>query len=108
MAMDLDSLSELVNKAKKVQKRVEELRAELATKTVEATAGGGMVKVVASGAQEIVSIDIERQVINPDEAEMLCDLVTAAVNEALKKSQALMSGNVDKLTEEFKVSDLLN
>ena len=77
----------IMKEAQKLQAQMEQLQAEAAKKTVEATAGGGMVTVVANGKQEIVSIKIDREVINPEDAQMLEDLVLAASNEALRKSQ---------------------
>ncbi|MBI4698650.1 MAG: YbaB/EbfC family nucleoid-associated protein, partial [Nitrospirae bacterium] len=67
-------------------------------KTVEATAGGGMVTVTASGGMEIVSIKIERYVVNPDDIEMLQDLIIAASNEALRRAQQMVSEEMSKLT----------
>ncbi|MGD9004712.1 MAG: YbaB/EbfC family nucleoid-associated protein [Desulfobacterales bacterium] len=74
------------------------LQDEMATKTVETTAGGGMVKVVANGKQQIVSIDIEKEVVDPEDIEMLQDLILAAVNEALTKSQEMVATEMSKLT----------
>jgi DNA-binding YbaB/EbfC family protein len=74
------------------------LQEELAEKTVETTSGGGMVKVVANGRQQIVSIQIEEEVIDPDDVEMLQDLILAAINDALAKSQEMVSGEMSKLT----------
>ncbi len=71
---------------------------DLATKTVEASSGGGMVKVVANGAQKIESIVLEKEVVDPEDIEMLQDLVLAAVNDALKKSQEMVSAEMGKLT----------
>jgi nucleoid-associated protein EbfC len=65
---------------------------------VEASAGGGMVKVVANGSQKIESIVLEKEVVDPEDVEMLQDLVMAAVNDALKKSQEMMSAEMSKLT----------
>lgn len=74
------------------------LQEELAQRTVETSAGGGMVKVVANGKQQIVSIAIERDVVDPDDVEMLQDLVLAAVNDALTQSQEMVAGEMGKLT----------
>jgi DNA-binding YbaB/EbfC family protein len=71
---------------------------ELATKTVEATAGGGMVKVIANGGQKIESIELEKEVVDPEDIEMLQDLILAAVNDALKKSQDMVASEMNKLT----------
>jgi hypothetical protein len=74
------------------------LQDELAEKTIESTAGGGMVKVVANGKQQIVAIQIEKEVVDPDDVEMLQDLIMAAVNDALTKSQEMVSAEMAKLT----------
>jgi len=74
------------------------LQDELADKTVETAAGGGMVKVVANGRQQILSIEIEKEVVDPDDVEMLQDLILAAVNDALVKSQEMVSEEMGKLT----------
>jgi len=71
---------------------------EAKKKTVEATAGGGMVTVVASGAGEIISIKIEKDVVNPEDVEMLQDLILAASNEALRRALELVSDEMSKLT----------
>jgi nucleoid-associated protein EbfC len=88
----------IVKEAQKLQAQMEQLQAEVAKKKVEATAGGGMVTVAASGRQEILSIKIEREVINPDDAQMLEDLIMAACNEALRKSREMVQAEMGKLT----------
>ena len=94
----MKGLGDLMKKAQQMKASMDRLQEELATKEVEAGAGGGMITVRATGAQEIVSIDIDPSVIDPEEKEMLQDLVTAAVNEALKKSQKMASEEMSKLT----------
>jgi nucleoid-associated protein EbfC len=74
------------------------MQEEAKKKTVEATAGGGMVTVIASGAGEVISIKIEKDVVNPDDVEMLQDLIMAAVNEALRRAQEMVGGEMSKLT----------
>jgi len=81
-----------------MQERVKKLQEEAAGKTVEASSGGGMVTVIANGRQEIVSIKIDPSVVDPKDIEMLQDLVSAAVNEALRKSQDLMKEEMARLT----------
>ncbi|UQZ91176.1 YbaB/EbfC family nucleoid-associated protein [Deltaproteobacteria bacterium Smac51] len=99
-------MGDLVKQAQEMQKRVGEMQAELASRTVTATSGGGMVTVVANGSQEIISIKMEKQIINPDDPEMLSDLVLAAVNEALKKSQEMVAAEMSKLTGGLKLPGL--
>jgi len=74
------------------------MQEELAEKTVETAAGGGMVKVVANGKQQVLSIQIEREVVDPDDVEMLQDLILAAVNDALTKAQEMVSAEMSKIT----------
>ncbi len=87
-----------MKQAQKLQKKMLQAQQDLATKTIEASSGGGMVKVVANGAQKIESIILEKEVVDPEDVEMLQDLVLAAVNDALKKSQDMVSAEMGKLT----------
>lgn len=96
----------IMKEAQKLQAQMEQLQAEAAKKTVEATAGGGMVTVVANGKQELVSIKIDREVINPEDAQMLEDLVLAATNEALRKSKEMVQSEMGKITAGFKIPGL--
>lgn len=91
-------ISNLMKQAQQMQERVKKLQEEAAGKTVDASAGGGMVTVIANGRQEVVSIKIDPSVVDPKDIEMLQDLVTAAVNEALRKSQDLMKQEMARLT----------
>ncbi len=75
------------------------LQEELGERTVEASAGGGMVNVVVNGRQEVVSIGIDPEVIDPDEQEMLQDLVLAAVNDGLSKAKEMVNEEMGKLTQ---------
>ncbi|GIW48831.1 MAG: YbaB/EbfC family nucleoid-associated protein [Caloramator sp.] len=92
------NMNNLLKQAQKLQKQIEEMRAKLEQETVEATVGGGKVKAVANGKKEIVDIVIDREVVDPDDVEMLQDLVLAAVNEALKKAEEMMANEMGKLT----------
>ena len=87
----------IMKEAQKLQAQMEQLQAEVAKKKVEATAGGGMVTVEANGKQEILSIKIDREVITPDDPQMLEDLVLAAVNEALRKAREMVASEMSKL-----------
>ena len=78
-------LGGMLKQAQKLQADLARLQEELGSRTVEGTAGGGMVKARATGKQEVLSIEIEKEVVDPEGLEMLQDLVTAAVNEALRK-----------------------
>lgn len=81
-----------------MQKKLQKLDVELKERVVEAAAGGGMVKVKVNGAEEIVDIKIEKEVINPDDKGMLEDLVLAAVNEGIKKAKKLRETELAKIT----------
>ena len=94
----MKGMGNMMKQAQKLQAKMLRMQEEMAAKTVEATAGGGMVQVVANGRQQIVSIQIEKEVVDPDDVEMLQDLVLAAVNDALSKSQAMVSQEMGKLT----------
>jgi DNA-binding YbaB/EbfC family protein len=86
-----------------LQQEMLKMQEELATRTVESTAGGGVVKVVASGKNELVSIEIKPEAVDPEDVEMLQDLVLAAVNEALKKAQEMINGEMARLTGGLKI-----
>ncbi|MFW6011151.1 MAG: YbaB/EbfC family nucleoid-associated protein [Desulfosalsimonas sp.] len=94
----MKNMGKLMKQAQQLQDKMNKLQEEMADKTVEATAGGGMVKVVANGKQQIVSINIEKEVVDPEDVEMLQDLIAAAVNEALSRSQEMVSEEMSKLT----------
>jgi DNA-binding YbaB/EbfC family protein len=89
---------DMLKQAQEMQARLARLQEELAAKTVEASAGGGMVTVVANGRQEILSVRIEKEVVSPEEIDLLQDLVLAAVNEALSRSREMMAAEMTKIT----------
>ena len=91
-------MNQLMKQAQKMQKQIEETTKALEESTYEATAGGGVVKVVVSGKKEVVSVHLEEEVVDPDDVEMLEDLVLSAVNEALKKADEETSNKMGKLT----------
>lgn len=94
----MNNMHAMMKQAQKLQKKMLQTQQEMATKTIEASSGGGMVKVVANGAQKIESIVLEKEVVSPDDIEMLQDLILAAVNDALAKSQEMVSSEMGKLT----------
>jgi nucleoid-associated protein EbfC len=94
----MKGMGDMMKQAQKLQARMLKIQEELAEKTVESAAGGGMIKVVANGRQQIVSIRIEKEVVNPEDVEMLQDLILAAVNDALTKSQEMVATEMGKLT----------
>jgi hypothetical protein len=87
-----------MKQAKKMQEKIGRLQSELETKTIEAQSGGGMVRVIVNGKFEVVSLKIEKDVVNPEDIEMLQDLITAAVNEGIRKSQEMASSEMAKIT----------
>jgi DNA-binding YbaB/EbfC family protein len=94
----IPNMGNLLKQAQQFQAKLAKLQEELANKTVEATSGGGMVAVVANGRQEIVSIKIDPEVIDPGDREMLQDLILAAVNDALSRAKSMMNEEMGKLT----------
>lgn len=94
----MKDLGKLLKQAQKVQAKVAEMQAGLAEKRVEASAGGGMVTVVMNGKNEVVSIRIDPEVINPDDPEMLEDLVVAALSEARSKVEELVQSEMSAIT----------
>lgn len=92
------NLGNIMKQAQKMQKDMAKLQEELEEKTVEATAGGGMVKVVVSGKKEIKEIVIQPEAVDPDDVEMLQDLIMAAVNEAMRKADEMINNEMSKLT----------
>ena len=99
-------LNNLMKQAQKMQKRMLEIQEELADQTVEATVGGGMVTAVVNGQQELVSITISPEVVDPDDIEMLEDLVVAVVNEASRQAREMMTEEMSKLTGGIKIPGL--
>jgi len=96
--MSKKMLGDLMRQAQKLQEEMMKAQEEAKKKTAEATAGGGMVTVVASGAGSLVSIKIEKDVVNPEDVEMLQDLILAASNEAIRRAQEMVSSEMSKLT----------
>lgn len=92
------NMQQIMRQAQKMQKKMEEAQAEAAAQVVEASAGGGMVSVKVNGKQELLEISIEKDVVNPDDVEMLQDLIVAAVNEGMKKAQQLMQDKLQGIT----------
>jgi len=91
-------MSRLLKQAQKMQSQLAELKEELGDRKVSATAGGGMVTVECNGRQEILSIKIDPQVVDPDDVEMLEDLIVAAVNDARRRAEELVKEEMGKLT----------
>ncbi|MDR2947151.1 MAG: YbaB/EbfC family nucleoid-associated protein [Candidatus Adiutrix sp.] len=96
--MDFGAMNDLVKQAQEMQKKIGDMQDQLTGRMVTATAGGGMVTVTANGAGELIAVRLEREIINPNDPEMLGDLVLAAANEALKKSREMVSQEMSRLT----------
>ena len=94
----MKNMANMMKQAQKLQSKMMKLQEEMAEKTVESASGGGMVKVVANGRQQIVSVSVEKEVVDPEDVDMLQDLILAAVNDALSKSQEMVSAEMSKLT----------
>ncbi len=96
--MSKKMLGDIMKQAQKMQEQLAKVQEEAANKIVEASAGGGMVTVTANGRQEVLSVKIERDVVNPDDIEMLQDLIVAATNEALKKGRDMLADEMKTMT----------
>lgn len=94
----MQNIGNIMKQAKKMQEQMGKLQQELEMKTVEAQAGGGMVKVVVNGKFEVVSLKIEKDVVNPEDIEMLQDLIAAAINEGIRKAQEMAAQEMAKIT----------
>ena len=103
----MKGMGNMMKQAQKLQSQMLKLQEELAQKTVESSAGGGMVTVVANGRQQIVSIKIESEVVDPEDVDMLQDLVLAAVNDALSKAQEMVTSEMGKLTGGLNIPGLM-
>jgi hypothetical protein len=96
-----------MKQAQQMQQKMERMQAELQSREVEASAGGGMVTATVNGAQQLVALKMEPSVIDPEDVEMLQDLVLAAVNEAIKKSQAMAQEEMSKITGGMNIPGLM-
>ncbi len=92
------NIGNIMKQAQQMQQKMVRLQEELAGKTVEATSGGGMVTAVVNGKNELVSLKIEKEVINPEDADMLQDLIVAAVNEGIRKAHEMAAAEMSKIT----------
>ncbi len=103
----MKGMGKMMKQAQQLQTKMLRVQEELADKTVEASAGGGVIRVVANGRQQIVTIEIKQEVVDPDDVEMLQDLVLTAVNDALTRSQEMMSSEMNKLTGGMNIPGLV-
>ncbi len=93
----LGNIGNLLSQAKQVQEKMAKIQEELKTRTVEASAGGGMVTVKVNGEGQVLSLKIDPEVVNSQDAEMLEDLIVAAVNEGLRQAKEMMSAEMAKI-----------
>ena len=103
----MPNMGNLLKKAQQLQEKMAKLQGELGEKTIETSAGGGMVTVLANGKQEIISIKIDPEVVDTDDIEMLEDLVLAAVNDALYQAKQMVSDEMTKLTGGVKIPGMM-
>ena len=94
----MNNFSQIIQQAQKIQGQFQQMQAELEKKRVEATSGGGMVRAVVNGRQELLELRIDKEVVDPKDVEMLEELVCAAVNKALENSREMMGQEMSKLT----------
>jgi len=99
-------MGNLMKQAQQMQQKMLKLQEEIAKRTLDASVGGGMVTVTVNGKSEVLRIKIEPQVVDPDDVEMLEDLIVVGVNEALRKAQEMMSEEMSKLTGGLKIPGL--
>lgn len=100
------NIAKMLKQAQQMQAKLAETQAELAEKTVEASVGGGKVKVVANGAGDVLSIKIDPQVIDPEDAEMLEDLVLSGVKQAIEDAKKMAGNEMGKLTAGLNIPGL--
>jgi len=106
MSKGFNPLGNIMKQAQELQERLGQVQEHAAARTVEATAGGGMVTAVVSGRLEIVALRIEPEVIKSGDAEMLQDLVRAAVNQGIRQAQEMMAEEMKKITGGLKIPGL--
>lgn len=92
------NINQMMKQAKKMQEQIEKMQEELQERVIETTAGGGAIKVKVNGKQQLLEIKIKPEVVDPEDIEMLEDLVLAAVNDGIKKSQDMVSSEMAKIT----------
>ncbi len=101
-----NNMNNMIRQAQKMQAEMERIQAETEEKTVEATAGGGAVSVTMKGSRDLVSIKLSPEIVDPDDIEMLEDLIIAAVNEATKKANEMMEESMRAVTGGLNVPGL--
>jgi len=107
MAKGIGGMGNLLKQAQEMQAKIAKIQEELGQKTVEGSAGGGMVQVTVNGQLNLCSVKIDPTVVNVTEKEMLEDLVLAAVNDAMRKAREMASAEMSKVTGGFKLPGLM-
>ncbi len=104
------NLAMIMKQVRQLQERISQMKAELATKEVEGSSGGGMVKAIANGNQEIIAIRYEEGIFNEMDPKMIADLTAAAVNDALRRSKEMMNQEMSRLGAEMglPIGDFMN
>jgi DNA-binding YbaB/EbfC family protein len=102
----MGNMNQMLKQAQKMQENMMKAKEELESKSVEASAGGGMVEVVVNGKMEILALKIKPEAIDPDDPEMLEDLIKAAVNQGLRNAQAMVEEEMSKVTGGFNIPGL--
>ncbi|HMM23093.1 MAG TPA: YbaB/EbfC family nucleoid-associated protein [Selenomonadales bacterium] len=100
---NMGNMNNMMKKVQKLQADMTKLQEELKARTLEATAGGGAVKVVVNGEKQVVSLKIDPAAVDPEDMEMLEDMIVAAINEGIKKVDDLMAQEMGKLTGGMKL-----
>lgn len=107
MAESFSGMGDLLKQAQEMQGRIAKIQEELGQRTVEGSAGGGMVQVTVNGQFNLTAVKIEPSVINPEEKDMLEDLICAAVNDGMRKARDMVSTEMSKITGGFKIPGLM-
>jgi DNA-binding YbaB/EbfC family protein len=103
----MKGMNDLLRQAQLMQSKMAKMQEEIGERQVEASSGGGMVKVIANGRQELLSIRIEKEAVNPEDIDMLQDLTLTAVNEALRLSREMMEQEMSAITGGLKIPGIM-
>ena len=103
----MSSIGKLMKQAARMQQQMEEVQTQLAARTVEATSGGGAVKVVAKCDGSIASVKIDPQALNPSDAQLLEDMIVTAVNQALGQAKEISTAEMGKITQGFNLPGMM-
>ncbi|MDH3443483.1 MAG: YbaB/EbfC family nucleoid-associated protein [Deltaproteobacteria bacterium] len=107
MAQGFGGMGDLLKQAQEMQGRIAKIQEELGQRTVDGSAGGGMVRTTVNGQFNLTAVKIEKSVINPEETDLLEDLILAAVNDGMRKARDMVSTEMSKVTGGFKIPGLM-